>query len=58
LALAGLLDEVRNGMASAPDARELRAVMASLRDRTPAKADPLDELNARRAARGATPKAG
>jgi hypothetical protein len=38
-------------MAVAGDAKELRAVLMSLRELTPAKADPIDELNAKRKAR-------
>jgi hypothetical protein len=45
------LDAPRNGMAVAGDAKELRAVLMSLRELTPAKADPIDELNAKRKAR-------
>jgi hypothetical protein len=54
--LAEQLDAPRNGMAVAGDAKELRAVMALIRDRSVKKADPIDELNARRA-RGSVPKA-
>lgn len=56
--LADQLDAPRNGMAVAGDAKELRAVLATIREKTPVKADPVDELNARRAARGAVPKTG
>jgi hypothetical protein len=58
LALADAVDHPRAGMATAGDAKELRAVMAALRDKTPAKVDPVDELNARRAARGSASEAG
>lgn len=58
LALAEQLDNPRNGMAVSGDARELRAVMQEIRGKIPAKADPVDELNARRSSRGAAPKAG
>lgn len=58
LCLADAVDNPRAGMATAGDAKELRAVIATIRDRTPVKADPVDELNARRASRGAAPKAG
>jgi hypothetical protein len=58
LALADAVDHPRAGMAMAGDAKELRAVVAALRDRTPVKADPLDELNARRANRGSASQAG
>jgi hypothetical protein len=51
LRLAEQLDAPRNGMAVAGDAKELRAVLMSLRELTPAKADPIDELNAKREAR-------
>ena len=54
LRLAEQLDAPRNGMAVAGDAKELRAVLTALRELTPAKADPIDELNARRAAREST----
>jgi hypothetical protein len=56
LRLAGQLDAPRNGMAVSGDAKELRAVMAAIRERAVKKADPIDELNARRA-RGSVPKA-
>lgn len=51
LRLAAQLDAPRTGMAVSPDSRELRMVMAALREKTPAKVDPIDELNARRQGR-------
>lgn len=55
--LAEQLDEPRNGMAVAGDAKELRTVISALRELIPAKADPVDDLLARRAARNAASKA-
>jgi hypothetical protein len=57
LRLAEQLDAPRNGMAVAGDAKELRVVMATIRERQPVKADPIDELNARRQGRGSTSEA-
>lgn len=53
LRLAEQLDAPRNGMAVAGDAKELRAVLAHIRDSSSVqKVDPIDELNARRQANG------
>jgi hypothetical protein len=59
LVLAEQLDNPRAGMAVSGDARELRTVMQAIRDGRPAvKGDPIVDLNARRAARGAASSAG
>lgn len=58
LVLAQQLDEPRAGMAVSGDSKELRSVLAQIRDSSSVqKVDPVDELNARRAARGAATQA-
>lgn len=51
LRLAEQLDAPRNGMAVSGDADKLLKTIALIREQKPAKADPIDELNARRKAR-------
>jgi hypothetical protein len=46
LNLARELDEPRNGMAVAGDARELRSVIAAVRDVSPREADSVDDASA------------
>jgi hypothetical protein len=57
LRLAEQLDAPRNGMAVSGDANVLLRTISEIRERSVKKADPIDELNARRAARGAVPEA-
>jgi hypothetical protein len=59
LALADAVDHPRAGMATAGDAKELRAVMAAIRGASSAQeADGIDELAARRPDRGPATAAG
>jgi hypothetical protein len=46
LGLAAQLDDPRNGMAVAGDARELRAVMTAVRDVSPREVDSVDDASA------------